>query len=59
MGGNHLGQLGIGKHMNQTTVPFLIRTLDGKNITQISAGHYHNAVVADGRLYTWGYVDIK
>jgi alpha-tubulin suppressor-like RCC1 family protein len=54
MGGNHLGQLGIGKAMNQTTVPYLIRKFDGKNITQIDAGHYHNAVVADDRLYVWG-----
>lgn len=49
-----MGQLGIGKHIAQALQPMLIRQFDSKNITLIEAGQYHNAVVADGILYTWG-----
>lgn len=55
MGANHLGQLGVGKQMSQALQPMLVRTFDGKNITLIETGQYHNAVVADGVLYTWGW----
>ncbi|XP_055592814.1 uncharacterized protein LOC129744353 [Uranotaenia lowii] len=55
MGANNLGQLGIGSHVLNALQPMLIQTLDGKNITHICAGQYHNAVVANGLLYTWGW----
>lgn len=54
MGANNLGQLGIGKFTAQALQPMLVREFDGKNISQIETGQYHNAVVADGCLYTWG-----
>lgn len=54
MGANQLGQLGIGKHLNQAMQPMLIRKFDRKNINLIDCGQYHNAIVADGKLYTWG-----
>lgn len=54
MGINSLGQLGIGEYAAMALQPMLIREFDGKNITMIDAGQYHNAVVADGCLYTWG-----
>ncbi|XP_053684865.1 uncharacterized protein LOC128734607 [Sabethes cyaneus] len=55
MGANNLGQLGIGSHVLNALQPMLIPKLDGKNITHFCAGQYHNAVVADGLLYTWGW----
>lgn len=55
MGANHLGQLGIGPHLSQSLHPVLVRQFIGKNITQITSGQYHNAVIADGDLYTWGW----
>ncbi|XP_073817461.1 RCC1 and BTB domain containing protein claret [Musca autumnalis] len=55
LGNNNLCQLGIGKHMQMTLQPMLVKTFDGKNITILEAGQYHNAVVADGMLYTWGW----
>lgn len=55
MGSNLMGQLGIGKHHVQALQPMLIREFDGKNINLIEAGQYHNAVYADGELYTWGW----
>ncbi|CRK88070.1 CLUMA_CG001855, isoform A [Clunio marinus] len=55
MGLNQLGQLGIDRNMNVALQPMLIKTLDNKTITQICAGQHHNAVVADGVLYTWGW----
>lgn len=33
----------------------LVREFDGKNISLIEVGQYHNAVYADGELYTWGW----
>lgn len=39
-----------------TLQPMLVKQFDGKNITILEAGQYHNSVVADGLLYTWGYV---
>ena len=36
--------------------PMLVKQFDGENITILEAGQYHNAVVANGLLYTWGYV---
>uniref|UniRef100_A0A182IDA2 Uncharacterized protein n=1 Tax=Anopheles arabiensis TaxID=7173 RepID=A0A182IDA2_ANOAR len=55
MGANNLGQLGIGNHVINALQPMLVKTLDGKNITHFAAGQYHNAVVANGLLYTWGW----
>ncbi|XP_049286193.1 uncharacterized protein LOC125765284 [Anopheles funestus] len=55
MGANNLGQLGIGNHVINALQPMLVKTLDGKGITHFSAGQYHNAVVANGLLYTWGW----
>lgn len=56
MGLNQLGQLGISRTMNQSLQPMLIKALNNKIITQICAGQHHNAVVADNKLYTWGFV---
>lgn len=47
-------QLGVGRHMLMSLQPMLVDKLDGMNITVLEAGQYHNAVVADGLLYTWG-----
>ncbi|XP_058464342.1 uncharacterized protein LOC131438361 [Malaya genurostris] len=55
MGANNLSQLGIGCHVLNALQPMLVQALDGKNITHICAGQYHNAVVANGLLYTWGW----
>lgn len=55
MGLNQLGQLGIDRNLNVALQPMLIKALDNKTITQICAGQHHNAVVADGLLYTWGW----
>lgn len=54
-GANQLGQLGIGRYTAQALQPMLVRSFDGMDVTVIDAGQYHNAVVADGRLYTWGW----
>ncbi|XP_054728127.1 uncharacterized protein LOC129237413 isoform X1 [Anastrepha obliqua] len=54
-GNNNLLQLGIGRDMQVSLQPVLVRAFDGKNITIIEAGQYHNAAVADGLLYTWGW----
>lgn len=55
MGLNTLGQLGIDRNLNQALQPMLVKALDNKIITQICVGQHHNAVVADGVLYTWGW----
>lgn len=55
MGSNIQQQLGIGKHHVQALQPMLIREFDNKNVTLIEAGQYHNAVYADGELYTFGW----
>lgn len=55
MGCNKLGQLGIDHPLNVALQPMLIKGLDNKIITQISAGQHHNAVIADDQLYTWGW----
>lgn len=55
MGSNQLGQLGIDRNLNIALQPMLIKALDNKTITQICAGQHHNAVVADGLLFTWGW----
>ncbi|XP_050082289.1 uncharacterized protein LOC126569330 [Anopheles aquasalis] len=55
MGSNNLGQLGIGNHVINALQPMLVKSLDGKSITHFAAGQYHNAVVANGLLYTWGW----
>lgn len=48
-------QLGIGKHHVQALQPMIVQEFDSKNITLIEAGQYHNAVYADGELYTFGW----
>lgn len=48
-------QLGIGKRHLQALQPMLVKEFDGKNISLIEAGQYHNAVYADGELYTFGW----
>lgn len=55
MGSNAYQQLGIGRHFAQALQPMLVREFDGKNISLIEAGQYHNAVYADHRLYTYGW----
>lgn len=55
MGSNQLGQLGIDRNLNVALQPMLVKSMDNKTITQICAGQHHNAVVADGLLYTWGW----
>ncbi|EDV94385.1 uncharacterized protein LOC6567740 [Drosophila grimshawi] len=55
MGNNSLCQLGVGKHMQMALQPMLVTALDGMNITMLEAGQYHNAAVADGKLYMWGW----
>lgn len=55
MGSNMMGQLGIGKHQIQALQPMLVPEFDGKNVTLIEVGQYHNAIYADGNLYTWGW----
>lgn len=55
MGSNQQGQLGVGKGILQSLQPVLVHSLDGKDITLIEAGQYHNAILSKGSLYTWGY----
>ncbi|KAH8326627.1 hypothetical protein KR067_011033, partial [Drosophila pandora] len=55
VGNNNLCQLGIGRHMQMALQPMLVTALDGMNITLLEAGQYHNAAVADGKLYMWGW----
>jgi hypothetical protein len=57
MGCNKMGQLGIDQsvRLNIALQPMLIKALDNKIVTQISVGQHHNAVVADDKLYTWGW----
>lgn len=54
MGMNQMGQLGVGKSVQASLQPALVEALDYKNITLMEAGQYHNAVVANKQLYTWG-----
>ncbi|XP_017020460.1 uncharacterized protein ca [Drosophila kikkawai] len=55
VGNNNLCQLGIGRHMQMALQPMLVTALDGMNVTMLEAGQYHNAAVADGKLYMWGW----
>lgn len=55
MGGNSLGQLGVGAHISQSLHPVLVETLMDKNLELIAVGQYHNAVVANGQLFMWGW----
>ncbi|KAH8294088.1 hypothetical protein KR054_008343 [Drosophila jambulina] len=55
VGNNNLCQLGIGRHMQMALQPMLVAALDGMNVTMLEAGQYHNAAVADGKLYMWGW----
>lgn len=55
MGSNLNQQLGIGKHHIQALQPMLVKEFDGKNINLIEVGQYHNAVYADGELFSWGW----
>lgn len=42
--------------MQMALQPMLVTALDAMNITMLEAGQYHNAAVADGKLYMWGCV---
>lgn len=55
IGSNRLGQLGIGDVAENALQPMLLTTFDNKHITHFECGQYHNAVVANGQLYTWGW----
>lgn len=55
MGSNLYGQLGIGRHHIQALQPMLVPEFDGMNVSLIEVGQYHNAVYADGVLYSWGW----
>lgn len=55
IGSNKLGQLGIGDVAENALQPMLLTRLDNKHITHFECGQYHNAVVANGQLYTWGW----
>ncbi|XP_037026178.1 uncharacterized protein LOC119067371 [Bradysia coprophila] len=55
MGSNQQGQLGVGKGILQSLQPLLVNYLDELDISLIEAGQYHNAVLAEGNLYTWGW----
>lgn len=54
LGSNQFGQLGVGKNLSQALQPMLISNLDSKTIRVLSVGSYHNAIVANDMLYTWG-----
>lgn len=55
MGMGTRGQLGHGD-LEGCDDPKLVEALAGLNVTQISAGGWHSAVVTDqGDLYTWGW----
>lgn len=51
-GANGYGQLGDFSESKSIT-PIQIKNLPN-NISQIYAGHSHNCVIADGKLYCWG-----
>lgn len=52
-GGN--GRLGHGSEMDEKR-PRLIEALQGKEITSVSCGGCHSAVLTSkGELYTWGW----
>lgn len=52
--GTH-GRLGLGDDQNSDE-PQVIRELEGKQITKISAGCRHAAAVSHtGALFTWGF----
>lgn len=55
LGGNALGQLGVGAQISQSLHPMLVETLMDKKLELIAVGQYHNAVVADGQVYVWGW----
>ncbi|XP_055379185.1 uncharacterized protein LOC129610598 [Condylostylus longicornis] len=54
-GSNNLYQLGVGKNILQSLQPLHVKSLDLKYISLIEAGQYHNAVIAENKLYTWGW----
>ena len=54
---NNHGQLGIG-HKDNTSIPTLVRKLEGQNVQMIAGGEHHTiAVTADGKVYCWGRND--
>lgn len=55
MGGNSLGQLGVGSHISLSLHPLLVETLMDMDLELIAVGQYHNAVVANGEVYIWGW----
>ncbi|NWG26902.1 MAG: T9SS type A sorting domain-containing protein [Ignavibacteriaceae bacterium] len=58
-GRNDYGQLGNGNTGTNRNLPVAVSTsglLNGKTITKIAAGAFHNLVLtSDGELYTWGF----
>lgn len=55
MGGNSLGQLGVGSHISVSLHPVLVERLMDLPLEMIAVGQYHNAVVARGQVYVWGW----
>lgn len=55
MGGNSLGQLGVGSHISVSLHPVLVERLMDLPLEMIAVGQYHNAVVARGQVYFWGW----
>ncbi|CAD7972243.1 unnamed protein product [Amoebophrya sp. A120] len=54
-GSNKSGQLGLGPDWQEVPLPRTIRSLNSKNIRQISCAEHHTAAVSEsGVLYTWG-----
>lgn len=56
-GDNSYGQLGLGDRIERSTF-HRVKNLEGKQITCVVAGDWHNAAVSqDGDLYMWGRGD--
>lgn len=55
MGGNSLGQLGVGAHVSLSLHPVLVETLMDMDLELIAVGQYHNAVVVKGQVFIWGW----
>ncbi|RWS14078.1 X-linked retinitis pigmentosa GTPase regulator-like protein [Dinothrombium tinctorium] len=55
-GSSKYGQLGVGKELQQTSVPILIEKLVNESISEIYCGQYHSlAISSTGFLFTWGW----
>lgn len=54
-GNNQYGQLGLGEaNSGINSIPVLINGLVDLNVSKLACGLYFSAVLADGKLYTWG-----